>query len=487
MSSSYEKNFVHIEIWISKSSKPLTIKLSCNTPVLTLSYMLLSLYNYPPNTEIILKNFKTEREELRLSDIEKIDTRFDNKFLISFVPVELQTEAFYQSLPNSNEQVISPKTIQECSGPLYNCLENISTYSSYAFKHELLYLAIRDIVNGNPTTFSRCLPSFLKSIDENSLFPINIVFGVFTEIFSRMFADKYECISITLEIRNAASPEISYTSSDVRNLSFFFADLIEADCPVILPIKMALKQFRPAPFVICFVIAITDELINRYDDPTAATLANKMFGCQWLYNAFTERSQIESFLNHKNYFDVFTCLVFRYYFYIYLKGWISEIDITATFLAYDPKLTWINKKASKSVFKAFFDCIFETIETDNIPCFVISEKQNESILNILKKAESVFKKCFSQFTCTQYQFLDLLIKVMNENNYEPKGLSFLLVNYFLKNKFLSEHALNQWLSTLKEKRINAEPLFIELNTFIISPIPKPYTYKNDTRMNFKKK
>ncbi|OHT15730.1 hypothetical protein TRFO_13900 [Tritrichomonas foetus] len=460
---------IHLEVWISKNSEPLILDLQNQSSVIKLCYQLLSLYNYPPNTEIILKDFKTGREELHLSEIEKVDTRFNNKFLISFVPLDLHIDSFYHLLTNESSSSMVLITNETYKSVLNYQFDNMSNYNAHIFRHQLLYVAIRDIINGQPTLFSKCLPYYFQHTDNNALFPSEIIISVFTEILSKMFADKYEWISVDSESHVPSLPSMNSNLSEATNFSKFIVDLISNGCSMRSIIRLSLGIFRPASFIVNFIILITDELLTRFDNPTVSTIVEDLFGCKWLYESFYDRSSIETFLNHKNYFDLFPFLVLRHYFYNFLQGNMTQVDMAAIFMAYDGGSIWINKKASTAVYTSMFECIYEIIEAENSPCLVLSKSQHESILRLLGKAGSIFKKYLTPYAIAQTQFLEVLEKTLTLYKFEPKGLLFIVVDYFIQGKLLNESFLNHYIHSTNQA--TRESFLIELNTYIVSPLP----------------
>ncbi|KAK8885875.1 hypothetical protein M9Y10_041332 [Tritrichomonas musculus] len=473
------KNYLNIrlELWVSKNAEPLILHLKDHSPTIDLCYQLLSLYNYPPTTEIVLKNFKTGREELNLSEIEKVNSRFNNKFLISFIPLDLHVDIFYRLLTNENSFSIGPVTGETYKSVLSYQFDSMNNYSAHIFRHQLLYIAIRDIVNGQPTMFSKCLPSYFLEMDDqlHAIFSPEIITNVFVEILSTLFADKYEWITLDSETKKPSLPHLSSDFSDAMNFSKFIVDLIEKGCNMKQILKKSFSPFKPAQFVVDFITIITDELLNRFDNPTVSQIVNDIFGCNWLYKAFQNQSKIDTFLNHKNFYDLYPALVLRSKFYRFLQEELTQFDIDAIFMTYDQgSPIWVDEKNSKSVYESMFESIYEIIEAEDSPCLVLSKAKHDSIMVVLRKSNSIIKSYFEPYSCTQKQFLISLTKHLTKYNFEPKGLCFIIVDFFIKVNFLKETLLNTWVQHIPDSSPFKESLLIELNTLIISPIAKPF-------------
>ena len=476
MSSKSNLN-IRLEVWISKNAEPIILYLKDHSSTIDLCYKLLSLYNFPPTTEIVLKNFKTGREELNLSEIEKVNSRFNNKFLISFIPLDLHVDIFYKLLTNENSFSIGPVTSETYKSVLSYQFDSMNNYSAHIFRHQLLYIAIRDIVNGQPTMFSKCLPSYFLEINDpyRRIFSIAIIIDVFVEILSSMFADKYEWISEDPKTKKPQLLTISSEYSDAVNFSKFIVDLIEKGCEMRPILRKSFSPFRPAQMVIDFIIIITDELLNRFDNPTVSEIVGDIFGCNWLYRAFQNQSQIDSFLNHKNFFDLYPALVLRSKFYRFLQEKLTQFDIDAIFMTYDQCASiWIKSRNSKCVYESMFESIYEIIEAEDSPCLILSKAKHDSIIEILRKSNSIIKKYFGPYSCTQKQFLLTLVKFLTKYKFEPKGLCFIIIDYLIKVNFINEAFLNTWAKNIPDSAPYKESFYVELNTFILSPIPKPF-------------
>lgn len=462
-----------LETYLTKNAEPLILLVPIFLSGSDLCRELLSLYNLPPATDIILKNFKTEMDEFHLSELEKVDARFNNKFLISFSPMDLEIDIFYQFLTGENAFPSPLVTAHQYKAVILHNSQRLQGFKKHFFHRQLLYLTIKDRIKGHTSHFFDFLHVYFQEDPKSPslLFPEPMIISVLTEIIGTMFADKYEWIS---EDTTTGKPTISDIHSDFYEISNFaklIIDLIEKGCQMKFVVRTVLDEFKPSNLMTNLVQIITDEIRSRFDNGTAYVMVNELFGSEWLYYSFPESSRIETFLMRPSYFDLFPYLVLRFNFPKFLKEEISRFDMEAICNLFTAGTNlFITKKSIKALIKSMLCVIYEIVESEDSPCLVLSQAKQQSILTVLGNSGYIFKKYCKSHAYNQKEILHQLSEFLENHNFEPKGLTFILVDYFLKAGLIDEEQLELYFEQTPPSSPYRESMMAEINTFRLSPI-----------------
>lgn len=417
-------------------------------------------------TDIILRRFDNDDSEINLSESEMVDDKVNGRFLVSFYRMEFDFEAFYKTNFCIECAHCNKETESAFKKVFMDQTDQMTIYTAYVFKHQMLFLALRDVMRGTPSPFSLCLPSYLKSLSSLSLFDAEVFEAIFSQVFITAFGKK-------LDVGTKVDPEHPFTKLTERNhrklarLCRFVVILIEGDVAVPSIIRKVVGLYRPSFHALLFVYKFAESVRNIYDDGAAFRFLSDLFRDTWLYRCFSDDVTKLDFIYMSNFMDMFPYLGITFGMEQILKSPENNTNLLEYYMGQSPALRTL--RLTKAIARPFFRYLYQQIQKDEIvPVLNMSQENLNSITEAYTKHKEILTKAFSFSESAQMTALNVLVKMWEAHGFEPKGFMYANVSLMANNGIYQEVLLSKWV---KESAVAAsciEALMLELNCLVFS-------------------
>ena len=449
-----------LRLRITKATQPFCFPLRCDTTPSGLISDILSVFDYPQETDVLIKNENTGELIVNLSLIDKIDQDLLNgSFFVSFQETELKTQDFYDknnSIPQQNQK-LSHKAI------LKDKISKLAPYHSLIFKHQFFTIVVKDIINNNCTPVTETLTQWVTLIDTQ------IVISSMIEIASTEFSDYFFWTDLSTE--NGSQPQLNENDQKLTLFSTIMAQLALYQAQyrkIVVPI---IDPFRPSKLSALLLKSFINVVLSRCPLEDASLILSNIFSDSWLLESFVDYNSFGKFISVDPLPTIFP--------FLYIRSIV--LDILSSVLTVDegnaiiqrlavPDLV-LSAKLAKSIVKPLMSSIFieiirrENIKDDSIQdAFFLHERLDDV-------ASKIMEKFIKPYQHAQYATILTLQKLFAKRNFNPPGLFHVVFGYFYQKKILSVPVINAWINNTTHRIPGKESALLELNTFILTEIP----------------
>jgi hypothetical protein len=360
---------------------------------------------------------------------------------------------------------------------LIHHMDQMNPYTSYVFRYGILFWAVVDIVQDTPSTFSLCLPRYLKSLTPLTLFTPEILQTGLADVFANLLADQFLWSD---QYQGHVLPR--WMESDNKRMTrfcHFLVQLVYEGCPVSFLIQNVIGLYRPSYLALYCVSVFTNELSQRFDASSVCQVVSKVFSETWLWKCFPDDESKFDFIYYENFLDVFPFLGYRIGLevsYSCLPNWKSPI--LSYYLALQPSI--VNLRLTKVVMKSVLQQMYTILQRSKdrnqkskeeiVPVFVISKEACDEIGFLWKSLKEPLKKSLGFCEESQILALDLLLKEWQRRRFEPKGFCYMVVSLMCNCEVYEELMVARWFTKSELAKELRESLIVELNCLVLSNI-----------------
>jgi hypothetical protein len=462
---------VRFSIRVSRAAAPIVMDLIPNSPTISLCFRILSLFDRSLLTDIHLRRLDNRQEELLLSSLPRIDSRFNSAFLISFTPISLDVENTYQTMLTIEPTVSDRVASDAFQRLLMHHKDQMTEYTSFVYRHLILTFALNDLVNGKPNFFCSCLPFYFARLSpSDQLFPPELLESAFSSVFASNFADRF----LWNDSIEGGHPLLKMCKTrDLKLKSFcaFLIRLVIEGSPIRQLIRKVVGVYRPSYFVPYFVYCFTQGLLERLDASRAFGILLDIFKDNWLYDSFPDATSRRDFIYIESFLDLFPFFGVRVGF----EEILQHIDsLSSPLLMYymSQKPAFHTLNFTKVVSTSLLTHIYRTIQKDEIvPVLLVSQSLCEELSALWNHLRPVLKGALAFCQEAQLMALDIVARFWKRHGFEPKGFCYMTFAQMANAKLVDEILIRTWFTTSQVVPPIREALLIELNTFFLSVTP----------------
>ena len=447
-----------LRLRITKASQPFCFPLRYDVTPASLISDILSVFDFPPETDVLIKDENTGEVIFNLSHINRIDQKLNGSFLVSFQENDLKTKEFYDesnSKSQQNRQINHRDLLKEK-------ILNLEPYQSIIFKHQFFVIVVNDILNKNITPITESLTQWVTLIDTQ------IVLSSMIEVASTQFSDRYFWTDFSGE--NGSQPQLAVDdpklvlfSTIIVQLALYHTQYRKIIVPIIDP-------FRPSKLSELLLMSFFNVVFSRCPLEDAVSIFSSLFSDTWLFQSFVDYSSFGKFISQDPLPVVFP--------FLYIRSII--LDMQNALITADEAIAIIEKiavpdlilssKLAKAIVKPIISSIFteilrrENIKEDTIP-------ETFFLHQIHDKASQVMIKFIKPYEHAQFTTIITMQKMFAKRNFYPPGLFHVIFGYLYNKKILSVPVINTWINDVSVRVPGKDSALIELNTFLITEIP----------------
>lgn len=459
----------HLSLAVSRQVAPIEIEVLNESSTIPLIAEILEVFGRPMATEVVLTRMNNETDEINLSEIERIDNRFDGKFIVTFCPIDFDFEAFYKTNFCIECARCNQATEIAFKKVFMHHVDQMNHYTAYVFRHQMLFMAVRDVVAGTPSPFSLCLPAYLKSLSKLSLFDAEVFEVILSQVFMRISFKKFDLLART-DKQHEFRFLTEQKNKKLGRLCHFLIRLLEGDLGMAAIIRKVVGLYRPALHALLFVYKFAMCVKQIYDDGTAFRILSDVFRDTWLYHCIPDTVTGIDFMNISNFLDLFPYLGAR----LGMEEATQKTEKCANLLEYyiGQKATLKSLRFTKAIAKPFFTHLYHLVQKEEIvPVLNLSQADITALTDAYNKHKDALKIAFSFSEAAQMKALNILLRMWNDHGFEPKGFMYANVAMMANNGLYEEALLSKWLTDSKLAVACTEALMIELNCLAMSTIP----------------
>ena len=445
---------------VTKASQPFSFPLRSDITPENLISDILSVFDYKQETEVLIKDENTGDIIANLAAIEKIDSDLLNgSFLVSFREVDLKTKDFYEKANALSQQ----NKVMSHFGMIKDTLKKLSQYHSTIFKHQILVLAVTDIINKNPTPMAEGIFSWITAIEPQ------IVISAMIEVASTQFSDRYFWTDLSAE--NAVQATLGIEDQSLVLFSTVLAQIILYHSQyrgIVVPI---INPFRPSKLSTLMIRSFISVVCSKCTVEDSSLILSGIFRDTWLFESFVDTESFRRFIEADPVSTIFPFLYVRGIVYCILGSRIDPEDGIAIIQQIaEPDLV-LSAKLAKAIVKPLLGAVFNAILSRE------HAKQHDSTLStytVNKYFEHVLKvmdKFIKPYPHAQYATILTLQKEFTKRHFFPAGLFSQFFSTFYRTKKISIPVINAWIKNSSTRSPGKESALLEITTFIITEIP----------------
>ena len=447
-----------LRLRITKASQPFCFPLRSDVTPASLISDILSVFDYSPETDVLIKDENTGEIILNLSLVNIIDSKLNGSFLVSFQENDLKTQDFYDqtnSLSQQNRQTNHRALIKEK-------ILKLPPYHSLIFKHQFFSIVLYDILNKNITPLTESLTQWVTLIDTQ------IVLSSLIEVACAEFSDHYFWTDLSNE--NGSQPQLTV---DDPKLTLFSTIIVQLALyhsqyrKIIVPI---IDPFRPSKLSEFLLMSFFNVVFSRCPLEDAISIFSDTFSDTWLLHSFVDYNSFGKFISKDPLPVVFPFLYIRSIILDLQSALITAEEAIAIIERIAVPDIVLSSKLAKEIIKPIISSIFieiirrENIKEDTIPeSFFLHQR--------LENASQVMIKFIKPYEHAQYATIITLQKMFAKRNFYPPGLFHVIFGTLYNKRILSVPVINAWISNSSLRFPGKESALIELNTFLITEIP----------------
>lgn len=453
-----------VQTSLTGSIDPFVFNITAEMTPQILNSRLAVLYDLSPGTCFTMtkqpedgNDMTMQEESIHLAKVSEFPEETFGEYSLSFSKSELDVDKRYDELRDSNFAIPPSLTAED----FYKTLSGTNDFDNYLFAlyaQRFLYRAIIDVIEGRS---SRLMKSVFEYIGVTSTINEGLLANALIDVISDLFGESALWDHATM----IANKNI-YRGFMAMLASLIFHHKISGAL-----IRAVLEPFQPSSITKTISIGIVLKLRSRFTDLDLSKFITSIIPDTFLLNCFGNVEELSEVLLNCDLVPIFPFVSIYCRIHSVMKHQLAPSHAAGIVSSIGSESTICCKRIARAVIDPVFEAIYDQVFADGVPYLEMTQTQLDQVLELLKRAEPVWRVTLSKNRGVQATALKRLQKLLARRGFEPKGLCFAIFGFMYDRNIILGSSYHEYVRA-NENEPGCSSVILEINSLLLSRIPQ---------------